>query len=413
MNEQPKYTSACLEAEQLVAWFDEALPLEIARKVQMHLETCAYCTRHVNELLEERQQVFDLLAQLDPPSMKRTTPTTVALARFQEHVSLSGNNSLPRKSTPFTQLRRQRPRFSRLAMQALVAALIVAVLVGTILSLLIPHVASPGASLKPFSPLNTTPVRVHTEAGGLSMSMQITAGPYFLNEMLQVDLSISNHSTTTYTMLEGAAPRQEDPCTPLLDVAMQGGVLPSNTALEQNLSTVFCIGLHLRVNNGPTLSLRPGNKFTARRYVVLTRSGHIQITTQAWFVRMGIQRNAKVWIPASTPLTGHWPTIQLDVSAHVPAQHNLLLKQQTTSVTVVAPPTTHPQLLYIELLDCLPVASGFSRSSVPYWIPLPAGISTLQARSLCTLSHSRLSSWTYIIGAPGFVTQSGIYRPKT
>ena len=38
------------------------------------------------------------------------------------------------------------------------------------------------------------------QAGGLYFAMTVTPGPYFLGELLQVDLSLTNSSLTTYTL---------------------------------------------------------------------------------------------------------------------------------------------------------------------------------------------------------------------
>jgi hypothetical protein len=83
MNEQqPRRNNTCLDAGQLIAWHDGALPPREADEVSAHLAGCARCTAEERALTRDRHQVFDLLSRLDPPP-GANAETAVALARFQ------------------------------------------------------------------------------------------------------------------------------------------------------------------------------------------------------------------------------------------------------------------------------------------------------------------------------------------
>jgi hypothetical protein len=87
MNEQqqPGRNTPCLEAGQLMAWHDDALPVPEANEVTAHLAVCPRCGTQERALLRDRQQVFGLLTTLDPPPAAQAGPA-VALARFQQRL---------------------------------------------------------------------------------------------------------------------------------------------------------------------------------------------------------------------------------------------------------------------------------------------------------------------------------------
>ena len=87
MNEQqqPKRNKTCLEAGQLIAWRDGALPVREANEVLAHLAVCAHCTAEDRALMRDRRKVFDLLSRVDPPPGAHAEPAA-ALARFQERL---------------------------------------------------------------------------------------------------------------------------------------------------------------------------------------------------------------------------------------------------------------------------------------------------------------------------------------
>src|SRR5438270_6385857 len=88
MNEQqrPGRNNTCLDADQIIAWHDGALPPSEADAVKAHLAICARCAAEERALMRESRQVFDLLSSLDPPPVTHAK-SAAALARFQEHLT--------------------------------------------------------------------------------------------------------------------------------------------------------------------------------------------------------------------------------------------------------------------------------------------------------------------------------------
>jgi hypothetical protein len=66
------------------------------------------------------------------------------------------------------------------------------------------------------------PTTVRVEASGLEMSMSITPGPYFLSEVLVADMTLTNHTNTTFMLREGL-------CYPALRLKQTGGKSPHYT----------------------------------------------------------------------------------------------------------------------------------------------------------------------------------------
>ncbi len=163
MNEQqqPKRNTTCLEAGQLTAWRDGALPLREADEVMAHLAGCARCAAEEHALTRDRHQVFDLLSRLDPVPNTHAEPA-IALTRFQERLHARtaephhSNGDRNRGESPLSRAERdefslvpERPstRIHRIGafVQTLAAILVVGALVGAMLLLLASHRSEPGA----------------------------------------------------------------------------------------------------------------------------------------------------------------------------------------------------------------------------------------------------------------------------
>src|SRR5216683_78616 len=372
MNEQqqPRSNTTCLEAGQLTAWRDGALPLREANEVTAHLAECARCAAEERALTRDRHQVFDLLSGLDPAPNTHAEPA-IALTRFQERLAAQNTASLlqysdediyPGALPPFRSERedalltpvRPSTRGHRLA-QALVAALVIAALLGTTLLLLRPSLPSTGGHPKkvPSGGAIGTPVTLRAQAAGLEITMRITPGPYFLSEMLAADLSLANHSQTTY-LLQGTPnmPGQRpDTCHPPLTIAILGGEGPSDTALRSALADIASCW------NGPgsegTVQLQPGQTIMVHQYLALTSSGHLTLTARGTFQKIVLGQDGVVHIvPASGPLDGRWPALQVSVARQVPSARSISLQRQGLQVHVDAPPAIRDQLLYMSVFIC-------------------------------------------------------------
>src|SRR6266436_739988 len=98
-------------------------------------------------------------------------------------------------------LPREVPRQHRLSrlLTLIAAVLVLGALVVTDLLIFQPRTPSTATHptvAPPISPLGK-PITVQTQANGLEATMRVTPGPYFLSEMLEVELSVTNHSHNT------------------------------------------------------------------------------------------------------------------------------------------------------------------------------------------------------------------------
>jgi Putative zinc-finger len=433
MNEQqqPGRNNTCLDADQIIAWQDGALPPREADAVKAHLAICARCAAEERALMREGRQVFDLLSSLDPPPVTHAE-SVAALARFQEHLSAqnpetflhhhngnsqTGTFSLSRQEGDDSMLIPVRPstprhRFGTLA-QTLVAVLIIAALLGTTLLLLKLRLPSTGVipTTPPIGPL-ATPVTVHAEAGGLEMRMQITAGPYFLSEMLAADLSLTNHSQTTFLLQGTQTPMPEalqDSCHPPLNIVMTGGESPYAPNLQSTLAVaISCSG------SAGTVQLQPAQTMMIHRYIALTSSGHLTLTPRAVFQKPVLGQDGVIHIvPTAGPLNGRWPSLQISVQTRVPSDHLISLHQQSAQVIVDAPLPARSQLLYVSAFDCDFGQGASGHGGRGYWRSLPTmTIQTAQCGSSMnngTAIPGKVLHWRYAVGAPGYSIASGTY----
>ncbi len=244
----------------------------------------------------------------------------------------------------------------------------------------------------PVGPLGK-PTTVYTQAGGFDKTLQVTAGPYFLDEMLEVDLSVTNHTQDTLMVTNRFTFRT---CPPSfgadLMVMMTGGGRPSDTNLQHNLSVGGCGG-----PLPPTLFL-PDQTFSLSRYVVLTNSGRITLTAQIGFADPVSGRS----LPNSDPRAGHWPSLQINVQAGIPADRLITGQQKGTQVTIEAPPLVRSKLLYEFLFNC-GAGLGGGGGELGTW-------TTLDQPS-CDYSinnHTKRFAkwWMYAVGAPGYAVFS-------
>ena len=449
--EQPRRQTRCLEEGQLMAWHDGALLQSEANEVTAHLGTCARCAALERAFLNDRRQVFALLSSIDPgPSV---TPQPVsALAHFRERLAVrSSENPLHSRLHPADEahypgrsmlpppaaeqddllpiaLPATPPRRPWTWFQTLVAALVIALLLGTVLLLVRPWLPSTGqhliptphptpAGLKSASALATclfstdtrlctmidsigAPMMLRTQAGGLEMTMWITPGPYFLGEMLVADLSLTNLSQSTY-LLQGIPSNGNVEnvvaCHPPFAVQITGGGGPIDAALGKALiSLANCW-------NGPgsegTVQVQPGQTITFHQVLALTTSGHVTLTARGTFQKAVLGQNGVEVVNASGPLDGHWPALHVSVASQVPPTRAISLQRQGFRVHVVAPTALDNQLLYWPTTSCGHAGGGSSYAS---WIALPSEIITPDCNAPVTVTPELLNSWLFVVGAPGY-----------
>lgn len=440
MNEQQQQgrNKVCLDAGQLIAWCDGALPPREAHEAMAHLAVCVRCAAEERTLMSDQRQVFGLLSRLEPLPGTHAG-ATAAFARFQERLK-AGSTGLSidddnenRNQAEFTPSKsvRQDPvlipirsstrmhRFGALV-QTLAAVLIVVALLGASLLLFrhrLPSTATrpantPSIALASASPIGPIgkPIAVHSTAHGLEMTMQITPGPFFLSEMLAVKLSLTNHTNTIF-LLQGTSPAlgtSNYSCRPPLKIVMTGGEHPYDSNLQSALSAAISC-----YDSPGTVQLQPAQTITNYQYFALTSSGAVTLTAQATFQKAALQDGVIQMVSTASPLDGHWPSLQITVQAGVPSDRAISLHQQSTLVIVDAPLTVRGQLIYMSVFDCDLGKGSNQHGGTDRWIGLrmmaiekpQCGFSMING----TPVPGKFLRWTYVVSAPGYAMVSGKY----
>ncbi len=238
------------------------------------------------------------------------------------------------------------------------------------------------------------PVTAQGQADGLELAMRVTPGPYFLGELLAVDLALTNQAHPTLTLAGWIRPPGVCGPTPL-SVEQTGGTSPHYTPYPMPVARIMSC-----MNDGPQgQALAPGGTVEAHTYLLLASSGTVTLTGLALF---HFSKNSPESSPG--PLAGHLPTLLLHVAPQVPADRTLSLQQEGSEVVIHAP--SGLQVLgqsYVICQDAAqhPWASGTGHD---YWKPLSAH--ALQ-RPPCEGIDFSFAQWNYAAGAAGYEVVQG------
>jgi hypothetical protein len=360
------------------------------------------------------QDLTTLLRQIPPIASVTAEEQSQMLARIRarlhqtEDVSSEGASSTLQSSARVLRsslLRRNAPR-RRLSRMRYTLNMIAAVLVVSLLA---------GASLWLFSSQRTNglvmsiptgapvglikaPVTVRSEAGGLEASLQVTAGPYFLSELLIATMTFTNHSNKSVFLLGSGTANICD--IGLFHFTITGGSEPHYD---------FPVG-DTFISCPPNLTITTidaGKTLTVHEYILLTKSGQVALTSNATFlipintvshVTNGAQNHLSIngMTQGPGPLDGRWPVARITVATKIPSDRTLSLQQQNAQVTVFAPIAARSQLVAYDKVTCINTM-GISDS----WYPLTTAI--LHERG-CSGANKH---WVYAIGAPGYAVASG------
>ncbi len=289
----------------------------------------------------------------------------------------------------------RRGRSFREVLNTLAAMLVVGVLIsGSLLvftHLSSQHHSGPGL-VRSFS-LGKTATIV-SSAGGLEMSLSLTSGPYFLSEMLAVDISLTNHTQNTYYV---GLPFVVDPCGYWPGVMVTGGNKPYyDIPIATDHS---CPPL---VENAP---LKPGQTLTVHRYLPLTESGKQTFTAQTEFYSASSQGSNPWPSLVSPPLEKHWPAIQISVSPTIPSASKLSFRIEGSQVIVKAVTGTPSRLVYLYGVGCQDFNNdGGGTGTGNYgWEP----ISTNRVNK--PGCPGKNVQWVFAFGAPGYGVVTGSY----
>ena len=252
-----------------------------------------------------------------------------------------------------------------------------------------------GAPISPtvavLSTATATAPRAQTQAGGLDATLQVLiTGPFFLRELLPVDVSLTNHTEQAVVLLglSTTANRCHDSA---LMARLTAGSDPSFAFPP------LALGMSCTQEAYLTRVL-PGETLTIHQYMPLTRSGTVTLSMQS--ASLGTPTNP---LPPNTPapfppLDGHWPSIQFHVQPQVPQDRALGLQEQPGHVLIETPASAQPSLLAMQALLC---DQPLYLRSDAQWTPQASNV---LEEPTCPSAHPQ---WVYIVSAPGYAIVSG------
>ncbi|SRR5579883_35508 len=232
---------------------------------------------------------------------------------------------------------------------------------------------------KPIGRVGSTSLRAQTAANGLETTLSITPGPYFLSELLFVDITLINHSQ--HAIMLGGSPGMNG-CNGAFNVAITGGQEPHYDAPAPNIM-VSCPGGSTWLDANKSVSIQG--------YIPLTRSGAVSITTEARLFASAQKQNGTSNTQKLSALDQRWPAIAITVAPQIPADRQLSLQAQGSTLAVNAPDSVRPRLVYFYMVNC---ADGGGTNE--NWQPLKTTV--LQEPSCNDLFRH----WIYAVSAPGY-----------
>ncbi len=354
--------------------FDDTLPEE---REEQHKEL-------ISLLHQAYQQSFATTADDQTQVIERVGKLLATLAN---DITFSASQETPSEQLPGEQALLREPEMMRgksdrkkRAMHffnTFAAVLMVGLLVSGAVALFTKR--SQSTTADPVGPVSV-PITMGVEVGGLEMILSVTAGPYFLSELIMADMSLTNHSHTTFSVRSGGA-------CPLEPHLVQTGGESPHYSLP--LREVGSLGCYIGSEN-----LEPGQTLRNRQYEPLTSSGLITLTAQVQFT----QNNSLA--SASSPLDGHWPAVQIQVASRIPSDRLLALHPKGSQISIGAPPTA--QLVYRFIESCNGLDTGN-----PTWEPISTR--TLNTPDNLLGCPAKDVRWQYAIGTAGYAIATGAY----
>lgn len=228
-------------------------------------------------------------------------------------------------------------------------------------------------------PLFEAAPTAQVQANGLEASLRILIpGPYFLSELLPIDVSFTNHTSSPAGLGGGMKIVNQstaNTCFPSeLLVRITAGDKPSFAFPPYSFG---CTALYVGTE------IEPGQMLTIHQYVPLTKSGAVTLARG-------------VAVPGDFPVVwpnGRWPavSVHLQVQPQVPQDRALALHNQQGQVLISAPAGAKAHLLVFQSLTCDGYGGGADQ-----WTPLAT---TVLREPACPTAHRH---WIYVVGAPGY-----------
>lgn len=250
----------------------------------------------------------------------------------------------------------------------------------------------PGAISKPLGPVGK-PVTVTTKVAGLEMSMRVTSGPYFLGELLAVDLSLTNltHPILTMQGSVGSFPCEEAALHP----DQTDGASPHYALYTLPIPFVYNCPM---MGPGIGSTLAPGQTVAAHFYELLTGNGNITLTGEASFY---LTKTSSQGSPG--PLAGHLPMLSIHVMPQIPSDRMLSLHQEASHVAIQAPAGL--QLMSQTYILCQDSSNHPFPGGYEVWEPLSTH--TLSRPTCSEVGNWNVILWKYAIGAVGYAVVQG------
>lgn len=300
----------------------------------------------------QQQELLPLLQQLYPhPAPLTSDEQAQAIARVRAHL-LQAETTMRETSDDGTgpalvDLSAQTPSLTgklhrRRQIVSILNTLAAVLVVGAIIiaSVLLFAHRSPAPPVAGPAIPTSSPIVVQTQDNHLTVSLTVTGGPYFLGEMIEADISLTNHSRTTYLMQGVPA---ANPCEQALGVGTAGGGAPH--VPPPPLGVMSCPFISTQFHPAQTIAIH--------QYIALTDSGKIILTAGASFLSETTNgQGVKNITNGSDPLKGHWPSLTINVSPHVPTGRQLSFQLQGTHVIVSGPSWALAHLLYLYTVNC-------------------------------------------------------------
>ncbi|BCL81719.1 hypothetical protein ccbrp13_41840 [Ktedonobacteria bacterium brp13] len=216
--------------------------------------------------------------------------------------------------------------------------------------------------------------------------MQITPGPYFLSELLEVRLTLTNHNKTSFEV-DGVLANV--PCTGALGVAVTGGSKPQYL-MPINNAFMSC---------PPAMSsLNPGQTVSILQDFPLTMSGSMTLAFAVKFTHL-IKKNTYTDFD---PLGGHAPALHIVVVPKIPIDRVLSLQWIGPLVNINAPADAHTNFRYYYICrNFVAVDGGFTETGNFIWQ------SFTQSSLNLPMCSGLVSQWQFSVGAPGFSVANG------
>lgn len=367
--------------------FDDSIPEEIDMQHSALVSLLRQASPRPVQLTSEQQ------AQIIERAQQRLLTGDQAVAgdrdKREQPAGVVGLNSIP-KPHPFAP-RRDR-RITRFA-SMLAAVLVIAALIGASL-LLFQHrqaqtiVSNPSPGELPGSRMS---VAVVTEAGGLEMSLSLAPGPFFLSELLTANISLINHTDKT---VYAGIPFVGSACGYATGILMTSAGGPNYSIRIPTDHSCPPIA-----NSTP---LQPGQTLTVQKYLPLTSSGHVMLTAEAVFYTSARQSQNPFPQQVTSPLEGHWPSLQIDVASKVPANRMISYHRDGTRVFINAPTDAQHLLQYLYSVSCQDLNDQGSTISGNYgWQSLQKNV---VGEPGCPGKNVH---WAFAFGLPGYAIVQG------